>query len=98
MGYSAGDPEIPESMIQALGGPETINRDYGALFAGVPRTCGGLAGEHLSRFLQCTGFQGPVVDYRTLLGEFGSVSATACVLAHRIVESGVIPQGLAGQE
>jgi hypothetical protein len=37
-----------------------------------------------------------VVDYRSLLGEFGSVSATACVLAHRIVESGVIPGGLAG--
>ncbi len=96
VGYSAGNPEIPGSMIQALGGPDTINRNYGALFAGVPRACGGLAGEQLSRFLQRTGFQGPVVDYRSLLGEFGSVSATACVMAHRVVESGVIPRGLAG--
>ena len=96
LGYSADDPEIAGCMIQALGGPDAIGRDYGAILVGIPGNCRGLAGEQLNRFLQRTGFQGPVVDYRSLLGEFGSVSATACVLAHRIVKSGVIPGGLSG--
>ena len=48
----------------------------------------------LRRFLEITGFAGPVVRYRSLLGEFATVSAAATALAVEYLNQGCIPGSL----
>jgi len=43
-----------------------------------------------------SGFEGPVIDYRRVTGEFASASAVAAVLALQCVDQGELPGGLHG--
>jgi 3-oxoacyl-[acyl-carrier-protein] synthase-1/3-oxoacyl-[acyl-carrier-protein] synthase II len=42
------------------------------------------------------GFDGPVIDYRRLIGEFASASAVAAVLAVRCLAKGELPGAIWG--
>ena len=71
-----------------------MNLDFGAVFAGLPASSRGAGEQQLERFLQTTGFDGPVIDYRRHVGEFASASAVATVLAVALLETGEIPSTL----
>jgi 3-oxoacyl-[acyl-carrier-protein] synthase-1/3-oxoacyl-[acyl-carrier-protein] synthase II len=95
LGYSPEDSNGIPDLIRALGGTETINQKFGALFAGIPWASQEAAREQLERFLKETGFSGPVVDYRRVLGNYATVSAAACVLALNFVRQGRLPPAMA---
>ena len=92
--YSKDNPSIILSLIDNLGGPDRIMRNYGAVFAGIPGSHREKGRNQLSQFLSGSDFGGPVIDYRRLTGEFASASAVAAVLAVCFVREGKIPASL----
>jgi 3-oxoacyl-[acyl-carrier-protein] synthase-1/3-oxoacyl-[acyl-carrier-protein] synthase II len=96
--YSKDNPSIISALIDSLGGPDRIKRRYGAVFAGIPGAHRDTGGNQLSQFLSGSGFEGPVIDYRRLTGEFASASAVAAVLAVCFAREGKIPEALSGRK
>ena len=96
--YSKDNPSIILSLIDSLGGPDRIKRKYGAVFAGIPGSHRDTGSNQLSQFLAGSDFEGPVIDYRRLTGEFASASAVATVLAVCFVREGKIPASLCGKK
>ena len=92
------NPRVVSSLAQCLGGPKRISRDFGAVFAGLPAASRIVGKNQLDLFIQTTGFDGPVVDYRHYLGEFASASAVATVLAVSLLKSGEISSTLTEKE
>ena len=90
------DRESMDHLIVRLGGPEGIGRDYGAILAGLPAGKHAQAAGQLADFLAQSRFGGPVIDYRRFLGQFGTVSAVAAVLALHMVGLDLVPEALAG--
>lgn len=88
------NPEVIESLIDRLGGPDRIGTVYGGVLAGMPGGCRREAETQLKRFLSLSGFRNPVIDYRRLTGEFASSSAVAAVLAAGFMKQGEIPGSL----
>lgn len=89
---------VVSSLVLCLGGPEKIDLDFGAVFAGLPAASRNIGQEQLDSFIQTTGFNGPVIDYRRYVGEFASASAVAAVLAVALLKTGKIPHALAEKE
>lgn len=83
-----------ERLIAALGGPENIRNTYGAVFAGVPASQRDKANSQLALFIQQTGLNCPIIDYRKITGQFASASAVAAVIAVECVRAGDVPAGL----
>ena len=96
--YSKDNPSIISSLIDDLGGPDRIKNKYGALLAGIPGSHRERGRDQLSQFLEGSGFEGPVIDYRRLTGEFASASAVAAVLAVCFAREGNIPEALCDRE
>ncbi|HOO71276.1 MAG TPA: beta-ketoacyl-[acyl-carrier-protein] synthase family protein [Spirochaetota bacterium] len=96
--YSGGTEENMERMVSALGGSGRINSDFALVFAGMPAACGRRAKEQLENFISASGFTGPVLDYRSFLGEYATVSASATVLACNFVKTGTVPGIKGGPE
>ena len=96
--YSKDNPSIILSLIDNIGGPDRIRSTYGALFAGIPGSHRERGRNQLSQFLASSGFEGPVIDYRRLTGEFASASAVAAVLAVCFAREGKIPEALCGRK
>lgn len=96
--YSKDNPSIISALIDNLGGPDGIKRKYGALLAGIPGSHRDTGSNQLSQFLSSSGFEGPVIDYRRLTGEFASASAVATVLAVCFAREGKIPEALCGKK
>jgi len=78
------------------GGPDGIQARIGAMMVGIPAACRETVMPHLDDFWRRLGFQGPIIDYRRQLGEFGSASAVAAVMALALLEHGAVPGPLAG--
>ena len=78
-------------LIDQLGGGETFCSRYGLVMAGIPLACRQDGELQLTEFLTKSGFKGPVIDYRRIIGEYASASATATVLATQFVQSGEVP-------
>jgi len=91
----ATSPGAIASLIRALGGPDSINSTYAAVFAGMPGGEKASCRKQLDEFLAETGFTGPVIDYRALLGEFGTVTAAAAAVAAHFTKEGTVPAALA---
>jgi 3-oxoacyl-[acyl-carrier-protein] synthase-1/3-oxoacyl-[acyl-carrier-protein] synthase II len=83
-----------ERLIEALGGPEDICSTYGAVFAGIPGSQHDKANSQLALFIQQTGLNCPIIDYRTIIGQFASASAVAAVIAVECVRAGEVLSGL----
>jgi len=96
--YSKDNPSIILSLIDNLGGPDRIKSKYGALLAGIPGSHRDTGSNQLSQFISGSGFEGPVIDYRRLTGEFASASAVAAVLAVCFAREGKIPEALCGRK
>ena len=71
---------------------------FGAVWAGLPHNDLGLGGEQLQLILERTGFQGPVVDYRSYVGQFATAAAPATVLALQCVQNGYLPGAMLDQD
>jgi 3-oxoacyl-[acyl-carrier-protein] synthase-1/3-oxoacyl-[acyl-carrier-protein] synthase II len=81
------------------GGALCLRRaDTSTLFAGIPGSYRERGRNQLSQFLAGSGFEGPVIDYRRLTGEFASASAVAAVLAVCFARKGKIPEALCGRK
>ena len=93
-----GNPHVISSLNQCLGGSEKIRNDFGAVFAGLPAQSDVISRKQLDLFIQTTGFNGPVIDYRRYLGEFASASAVATVLAVSLLNIGEISSKLTEKE
>ena len=96
--YSKDNPSIISSLIDDLGGSDRIKNKYGALLAGIPGSRRERGRDQLSQFLEGSDFEGPVIDYRRLTGEFASASAVATVLAVCFAREGKIPEALCGSK
>ena len=90
--------EIISMLIEALGGADEITEKYGALLGGIPLVARKQGENQLKDLLAQTGFKGPVIDYRKYTGEYASASATATVLATRLVQSADVPAELGGEK
>jgi len=88
--------ETLDAAVVHHGGPEVIKARVGAIMVGIPAACREAVTPQLDGFLRRLGFQGPIIDYRRQLGEFGSASAVAAVMALALLEHGVVPGPLAG--
>ena len=95
---SKDNPSIILSLIDNLGGLDRIKRKYGAVFAGIPGSHRETGSNQLSQFLSGSRFEGPVIDYRRLTGEFASASAVATVLAVCFAKRGKIPEALCNRK
>ncbi len=95
-GNPGTDAGWSDSLVDSLGGARAIGETYGAVMAGIPSGERKVCEEQLARVISSTGFAGPVIDYRALLGEYGAVSATAAALAARFVSDGSFPGSIAG--
>lgn len=93
--YAAGNPDAVGSLLRSLGGAEAVAARYAAVFAGLPGAAKSESRKQLDAFLAAAGFTGPVVDYRSLLGEFASASAVAAAIAAQCVKDGLLPAALA---
>ncbi|OQY60626.1 MAG: hypothetical protein B6245_00470 [Desulfobacteraceae bacterium 4572_88] len=85
------NPSVIQRLVRTLGNPKRINEKFASVFAGIPAAFRKRGEKQLQEFLLAAGFRNPVIDYRKLLGEFASASATATVLAVRFVRNGEIP-------
>lgn len=98
-GFLAPAGDIAQTLDAAAahhGGAEGIQARIGAIMVGIPAVCREAVMPHLEDFRRRLGFQGPVIDYRRQLGEFGSASAVAAVMALALLEHGAVPGPLAG--
>ncbi|MEW6332749.1 MAG: beta-ketoacyl synthase N-terminal-like domain-containing protein [Thermodesulfobacteriota bacterium] len=91
LSYVPGDAEVLAPLIEALGGPEAIRDRFGALFAGIPASTRPRGESLLADFLRRTAFTGPVIDYRSITGEFAAAAAVAAALAVDTVRRGLLP-------
>jgi len=90
------DQDSMVCLTQRLGGPDGIDRDFGAILAGLPAGNGAQAAGQLADFLSQSHFNGPVIDYRRIVGQFGAASAVAAVLALHMLGLDTVPAALAG--
>jgi 3-oxoacyl-[acyl-carrier-protein] synthase-1/3-oxoacyl-[acyl-carrier-protein] synthase II len=81
-------------LIDRLGGAEAICSRYGMVMAGIPLACRKAGELQLAEFVKSSGFEGPVIDYRRLIGEYASASATAAVLAVEFVQEDEVPEAI----
>jgi hypothetical protein len=82
-----------DSLIEALGGAQTLNGKYALLLAGIPAAVREEGEGQLARFMEQSGCKAPVIRYRQLTGEFASASAVAAVMAVSFIASGQVPAG-----
>ena len=85
-----------QALLEAAGGAQTVRSTVGAILAGIPAAHAAAASADLAAFVAASGFEGPVIDYRRSIGQFGTASAVAAVLAHRMVLAQSVPAALAG--
>lgn len=85
------DTDCVAGLVERLGGADVFGRDYGAILAGLPAGCYTQAAGQLASFVSQINFSGPVIDYRRIVGQFGSASAVAAVLAVNMVSCGIVP-------
>ncbi len=73
-----------------LGGFKIIRQPYGAILAGIPAAFRKQGKRQLGAFCDQTDFEGVVIDYRRITGEFNSASAVAAAMAVHFTKSGEI--------
>jgi len=68
------------ALVDSIDREQPAQERYALILAGMPAAFRNQAEKQLTSFLSRAGFCGPVVDYRTLIGEFQSASAVAAAL------------------
>ena len=90
------NPSIVQSLIRHLGESDEIRSKYGAVFAGMPAGERANCEKQVREIISAADFNGPIIDFRKFIGEFGSATAAAATLAVRFVQNGKIPAYLSG--
>ena len=81
-------------LVATLEQQQPVQARYALIMAGMPAAMRPAAERQLTAFLGQAGFNGPVVDYRELLGEHPSASAVAAALAAEYIHRGALPESL----
>ncbi len=74
-------PFDPEGLIAVLGGADKIRTQYHLILVGIPAAQRALGQAQMESMIKRCRYNGRVVDYRPLIGEFASASAVATVYA-----------------
>ena len=82
---------VVSSLIEQLGGPESIQDRFGALLVGIPEAERPVAETQINNFFSSSGIHMPAIDYRKYIGDFASASAVAVTIAVRLIRQGYIP-------
>jgi hypothetical protein len=82
---------VMPALVKECGGPQRMQRCFGALLVGVPLAQRPDAEKQLAQLQSLTQAAIPVVPYRKFTGEHASASAVATVLAAAFVRSGSLP-------
>ncbi|MDD5168634.1 MAG: beta-ketoacyl synthase N-terminal-like domain-containing protein, partial [Syntrophales bacterium] len=85
--YAERDDKIVTKLIRRLGDGEIAER-FGAILIGIPASQRAEGDRQLATFLSMTGYPHPVIDYRSVIGEFAAASAVAAVIAAMFVRTG----------
>lgn len=93
---SSNQPSIVPLLLGKLRESGEIKTKYGAVFAGLPAGERKNCEKQVKKIISDADFNGPVIDFRKFIGEFGAATAVAAALAVRLVESGKIPGYLTG--
>ncbi|SEM44817.1 3-oxoacyl-[acyl-carrier-protein] synthase-1 [Syntrophus gentianae] len=94
LGSGERNDRVVENLAYCLGGGKEFCRRIGAVLVGLPAAQYREGRQRLTTFLERTGFTGPVLDYRKVIGEFASASAVATVLGVSFLREGEIPAAL----
>lgn len=94
---ASGESDL-QALIERLGGAQAVASRYGMIMAGLPAAHREAGQARLDRFIELSGFQGKIIDYRKLTGEYATASAVATVLAVSMVQAGKAPQPPAAPE
>jgi len=93
-GFESKTETGAEKLVDDLFNSGWETEHFGAIFAGIPKAHKQTGWNRLEKFLQYSGFSGPVVDYRRVLGEHPAISAVACALACKWVGQDYVPGAL----
>ena len=86
-----GGPADLGRLIDQLGGADEIAARYGLAMVGLPAAFRKAGQAQFDQFKELAKFQGKVMDYRRLTGEYATASAVAAVLAVSMVNAGKVP-------
>jgi 3-oxoacyl-(acyl-carrier-protein) synthase len=76
-----GNPPDLQDLVTRLGGGEHICAKFSLIMAGLPAAQKPESQKQLDQFVALSGFQGEVLDYRRLTGEYATSAAVATVFA-----------------
>lgn len=89
------DREPPiDDLVDQLERQGPLQERYALIMAGMPAGCRPAAEQQLTAFLGHAGYNGPIVDYRSQIGEFQSASAVAAAIAAEYIHRGKLPPAL----
>ncbi len=94
--HAEKNPAVMESLIRAIHDSSGSFKNVDAFFAGIPYRYRQAGQVQLQTLLQSGDYHGPVVEYRRFTGEYASASATATVIALKLLQLGEIPGSLSG--
>lgn len=89
--FASAGPDATAGLAAQLAG-----KDLDFMLAGLPAAHREAASGQLKELLAASGFNGAVMDYRNVTGEFASASAVATVMAVAFLEQGWMPDTPAG--
>ncbi len=90
----ADAPAPVTNLVDQIERQQPIQTRYALIMAGIPAECRSAAEKQLTTFLRQAGFNGPVLDYRDLIGEFQSASAVAAAMATEFIHRKEVPAAL----
>jgi len=89
------DREPPiDDLVDQLERHGPLQERYALIMAGMPAGCRPAAEQQLTAFWGQAGYNGPIVDYRSQIGEFQSASAVAAAIAAAYIHRGSLPPAL----
>jgi hypothetical protein len=78
--HFGGSPDL-QDLVTQLGGAELIRTKYSLIMAGLPAAQKTESKKQLDQFIELSDYQGEVLDYRRLTGEYATSAAVATVFA-----------------
>ncbi len=82
------DASATEMLAHNIVKPGKTPARFCLILAGIPAAVREKGEKQLDAFINAAGYEGPVMDYRRLFGEFHSASGVAAALAAQIIEHG----------
>ncbi len=87
--FEKADDSSVEKLIYVLGKESAVKTQFAAIFIDATDKT-----PLYDRFLSLSGFEGPVIDYKKITGNFASAGAVAAAICVHFVKSGFLPKAL----